>query len=67
VRVKRVPSQTGSGRLPLARRTLVHYVATCRDCEELPSSPRKASVHATAEKHHITESKTYVVEPEDAS
>jgi hypothetical protein len=49
--------------LHLSRRVLTHYVATCHDCEEAPSSPRTATVHATSEKHRVTETKHYVLEP----
>lgn len=41
----------------------MNYVATCRDCDELPASPRKATAHATAKSHRITETKSYIVEP----
>jgi hypothetical protein len=58
-KVKRVPG----GDPGRARRTLLHYVATCRGCGALPSGPREAHVHAVTEGHSITETRHYVVEP----
>ena len=62
MQVKRVRG-SGPGRPARARRTLIHYVATCRECEELPKSPREAHVHSVDAKHTLTETKHYVVEP----
>lgn len=41
----------------------MHYVATCRQCAELPESPRKATIHAMGTGHTLTETKHYMVEP----
>ena len=49
--------------LPRSRRVLVHYVATCHECEETPPNPRLATVHSMATKHRVTETKHYVLEP----
>lgn len=65
MKVKRVRT-SGSGRPARAHRTIVHYTATCRGCDFLPKNPREATIHATAEGHAITESKSYIVEPPEA-
>lgn len=60
-RVKAPGSAPGPLSLPRARRVLTHYVATCKDCDELPTSPRQATAHATAETHTVVETKHFVV------
>lgn len=52
---------SGPGRSPRALRTIVHYVATCKDCDELPEGPKAASVHVKAKGHTVVETKSYHV------
>lgn len=54
---------SGPARLPRALRTIVNYVATCKDCDELPESPRKATIHSMSEGHTVVETKSYIVTP----
>ena len=60
MQVKRVRG-SGPARLPRARRTILHYVATCKECDELPESPRKATIHAADTGHRVIETKHYEV------
>lgn len=52
---------SGPARLSGARRNLLHYVATCKGCDELPSSPRKAHIHVADTGHKVIETKHYEV------
>jgi len=45
-----------------ALRQIIFYKAVCRGCDDLPKSPREATVHATLTGHKVVEQKTYTVE-----